>query len=105
MKKKSQMNDFINKNSNKIPKKTEKNRLNLFFPFLLIWCNIQSCIKYQGLLNLQSLADIEFQYNRASVLLYWTSQNIKFQETFLCVILYIYDFLYLYQDDQKDKIK
>ncbi|RMZ99395.1 hypothetical protein BpHYR1_019321 [Brachionus plicatilis] len=27
--------------------------------------NIQSCIKYQGLLNLQSLAEIKFQYNRA----------------------------------------
>ncbi|RNA35730.1 hypothetical protein BpHYR1_031131 [Brachionus plicatilis] len=30
------------------------------------WCNIQICIKYQGLLNLQSLAEIKYQYNRAN---------------------------------------
>ncbi|RNA00274.1 hypothetical protein BpHYR1_047735 [Brachionus plicatilis] len=41
---------------------------------------IQSCIKYQGLLNLQSLAEIKFHYNRAlcSVLLE-TSQNPFFK--------------------------
>ncbi|RMZ96246.1 hypothetical protein BpHYR1_025490 [Brachionus plicatilis] len=32
-------------------------------------CNIQSCIKYQGLLNLQSLAEIKFHYNRAKCIL------------------------------------
>ncbi|RNA37857.1 hypothetical protein BpHYR1_037417 [Brachionus plicatilis] len=32
-------------------KRTEKN------------CNIQSCTKYQGLQNLQSLAEIKFKYN------------------------------------------
>ncbi|RNA12400.1 hypothetical protein BpHYR1_045562 [Brachionus plicatilis] len=33
--------------------------------FKLNSCNIQSCIKYQGLLNLQSLAQIKVQCNRA----------------------------------------
>ncbi|RMZ98236.1 hypothetical protein BpHYR1_039792 [Brachionus plicatilis] len=29
--------------------------------FKLEWCNIQNCIKYQGLLNLQSLEEFKFQ--------------------------------------------
>ncbi|RNA33367.1 hypothetical protein BpHYR1_000342 [Brachionus plicatilis] len=39
-------------------------QLNPFFEKTEKSCNFQSCIKYQGLLNLQSLAEIKFQYNR-----------------------------------------